>query len=270
MDFTLKTYSVFLEILKDKKYNFLPFVEYINSEKNSYNNTDIQPIIILRHDVDHIPVNSLNMAKLEYKMGVTGTYYFRTIKSIFKKDIIEEIASLGHEMGYHYEDLALANGNYKKAIKTFEENLNKLREICEIKTICAHGSPLSKYKNTLLWQQYNYKDFGITGNVHSDVDFNEVGYFTDTGRRWNGDKVSVRDKAPSSVLPQRGRKYRTTFDIIDAVEKDEFPRKVMLAVHPHRWSDNPLLWTNELIFQNAKNVIKRFIVLRNKRIEVKK
>ncbi len=57
-----------------------------------------------------------------------------------------------------------------------------------------YGSPLSKYDNKLLWKYYNYKDFGIIGEPYFDVDFSKVLYLTDTGRRWNGDRVSIRDK----------------------------------------------------------------------------
>ncbi len=61
-----------------------------------------------------------------------------------------------------------------------------------------HGSPLSKYDNKLLWKYYNYRDFGIIGEPYFDVNFSKVLYLTDTGRRWNGEKVSVRDKVTIS------------------------------------------------------------------------
>ncbi len=38
------------------------------------------------------------------------------------------------------------------------------------------------------------EDFGIIAEPYFDVDFKEVLYLTDTGRRWDGDEVSVRDK----------------------------------------------------------------------------
>ena len=57
-----------------------------------------------------------------------------------------------------------------------------------------HGSPMSPYDNRLLWTKYDYRDYGIIGEPYFDVDFSEVAYYTDTGRRWDGDSVSVRDK----------------------------------------------------------------------------
>ena len=45
--------------------------------------------------------------------------------------------------------------------------------------------------------KYDYKSLGIIGESHRDVDWNQVYYLTDTGRRWDGESVSVRDKVDS-------------------------------------------------------------------------
>jgi hypothetical protein len=120
---------------------------------------------------------------------------------------------LGHEIGYHYEDLSLCKGNYESAIKHFEINLNKFRKIYPVKTICMHGSPLSKWDNRDLWKKYNYRDFGIIGEPYFDMDFDDVFYLTDTGRRWDGDKVSVRDKVKSEKQENGNLRFRSTMDI---------------------------------------------------------
>jgi hypothetical protein len=57
-----------------------------------------------------------------------------------------------------------------------------------------HGSPLSRWDSRLLWSRYDYREFGIIGEPYFDVDFDEVLYLTDTGRRWDGERFSVRDK----------------------------------------------------------------------------
>ena len=57
-----------------------------------------------------------------------------------------------------------------------------------------HGSPMSRWDSRLLWKYYDYHDFGIVGEPYFDVNFDEVLYLTDTGRRWDGGAVSVRDK----------------------------------------------------------------------------
>lgn len=212
---------------------------------------------IFRHDVDRMPQNALNMALREADEGVKGIYYFRIRPKILIPNIIREIHKLGHEIGYHYENMADCGGNPEKAIEDFKRNLGRLREIVPVKTACMHGSPMSKYDNRDLWKYYDYHDYGIEFEPYFDVDFSKVFYLTDTGRRWNGDRVSVRDKV------DRGDRewpvYRTTFDIIKALEEGTFPLPAMITIHPQRWTDNPVAWTWELLSQNVKNIAKRLI-----------
>ena len=60
--------------------------------------------------------------------------------------------------------------------------------------MAGHGSPRSRWDNQKIWQKYDYKKLGIIGEPYFDIDYNQVFYLTDTGRRWDGWKVSVRDK----------------------------------------------------------------------------
>ncbi|HPI85106.1 MAG TPA: hypothetical protein PLR01_01945 [Bacteroidales bacterium] len=95
--------------------------------------------------------NALEMAKIQHEKGIRGTYYFRFLPGHFDTGIIREIAAMGHEIGYHYDDLSYCKGNYEKAIRRFEKNLATLREIAPVKTICMEGAPLSKWDNRWLW-----------------------------------------------------------------------------------------------------------------------
>ena len=52
-------------------------------------------------------------------------------------------------------------------------------------------------------------------------------------------------------------RFRYTWDIVEAAGKGLLPDKVMLNVHPHRWTDRPLPWVKEFVGQSVKNVIKR-------------
>jgi hypothetical protein len=117
-----------------------------------------------------------------------------------------------------------------------------------------HGSPRSKYDNKALWQKYDFRELGIIGEPYLDIDFNEVAYLTDTGRRWNGFDVSIRDK----VKGRFNFNFRSTQQIIDHI--DQLPDKIMFTFHPQRWTDNPILWLREYIMQNVKNVVKGALV----------
>jgi hypothetical protein len=57
-------------------------------------------------------------------------------------------------------------------------------------------------------------------------------------------------------------RYHSTFDIIEAVEGGRFPERVMMTFHPQRWTDSPVEWMRELVWQNFKNVIKKGMVSR--------
>ena len=52
---------------------------------------------------------------------------------MFKAEIMQEIEKKGHEVGYHYEVLDKAKGNYGKAMKIFEAELGEFRKICDVK-----------------------------------------------------------------------------------------------------------------------------------------
>ena len=83
-------------------------------------------------------------------------------------------------------------------------------------------------------------------------------HLTDTGRRWDGYKVIVRDKvSQQDNWVNKGLVFHTTDDIIDALKEGRFPDKAMITTHPKRWTDNPILWTKELVWQNTKNIIKK-------------
>ena len=205
-------------------------------------------------------------------MGIKGTYYFRMVPQSYDEGIIREISRLGHEIGYHYEDLAVAHGDYDQAIMLFEQNLAKLRRLVPIETICMHGSPLSKYDNRKLWGKYDYRDFGISGEPYFDIDFNEVGYLTDTGRRWNGERFSLRDRVMSfkplgkiekklggAEVAEHRQNFRSTDDIIKAAETGSLPHAMMLTIHPQRWDNRLIPWLYELVWQNIKNVVKRIM-----------
>jgi len=256
MDFTLKTYRTLLDSLLTQGFSFQAFRDFIREPR--------ERVIILRHDVDRLPGNSLTTARIEQAAGILGSYYFRIVPESYNELVIREISDLGHEIGYHYEDLTLAGGDVDKAYTSFCRNLEKISKLVPVTTICMHGSPLSKWDSRAIWEKYDYRALGITAEPYFDIDFNKTFYLTDTGRRWDGHKVSIRDKAMASSPVTNpdflSRSYHATSHIIAALEAGGFPNQVMLTLHPQRWTDNKLLWVQEFIAQNLKNQVKRWMV----------
>jgi len=54
--------------------------------------------------------------------------------------------------------------------------------------------------------------------------------------------------------------FRSTQDIINACKSGKLPDQIMMNFHPQRWTDNPVKWTQELVWQNMKNVVKAGVV----------
>jgi len=253
MDFTIKSYKELIKALVNSDYGFVSVNDYLKTDKSKF--------IVMRHDVEAKYENAFEFAKIQYKYGIRGTYYFRILEKCFKPGIVEKIAAMGYEAGYHYDDLTKCHGNFERAINRFEKNLTILNGITPIKTICMDGSPLSKYDNKALWDEYNYEYYGIKSEPYSDINFDEVFYLTDTGRRWDGWKVSIRDKVPQQEKwVKQGLVFHSTADIIHAANQDRLPDKIMFTFHPQRWNDKLLPWVKELVWQNVKNVGKRFLV----------
>jgi len=249
MDFTLNIYKKLLESLKQNGYSFFTFEEYCSGKA-------IGKFVILRHDVDLRAGHSVATARVEADLGIKASYYFRVVPESNQPDKIKKIVELGHEIGYHYEDLTLSKGNTSLAIDHFYHQLFHFRKFYPVKTICMHGSPTSKYDNRNIWKFYNYRDFGIIGEPYFDVNFDAVFYLTDTGRCWDGERYSVRDKVNSTFK----QSYHSTYNIIKAANSEALPAKIMITTHPQRWTNNIGEWLLEFVLQNVKNIVKRLIV----------
>ena len=148
-DFTIKIYKQLLEALKEAGYRFLTFEEYLGRTEDGSSKSEVRsrksevgspksegglskadsplfrspvsglrsPLVILRHDVDLLPQNSLAFARIQHEMGIRGSYYFRAVPESWDEDIIKEIHILGHEVGYHYEDVDLV-GSRKSEVRS--------------------------------------------------------------------------------------------------------------------------------------------------------
>ena len=235
MDFTIEKYRELIEALKSSG------IEYR-----------------LRHDVDLRPDHSLRIAQVEAELGVKATYYFRTVPESYDEGIIRQIVSLGHTAGYHYESLTTCNGDMEAAYEDFCRNLERMRKVVPITTACAHGSPKSPHNSQSMWEttrqqddettrQYDIHTLGIEYEPMIDTDFSKTLYLTDTGRRWDGYKVSVRDKVPQyqEQWIAEGLVFHTTDDIIRALRNPKYPihkHDLLINTHPQRWMPFGLGW----------------------------
>lgn len=248
-DFSLVSYEDLLVSIQNLDYPILSIEKYIEME--------YPKAVFIRHDVDRKPLNSLKVAKLENSLGISTTYYFRYVGSSNNLKIIEEIKHLGHEIGYHYETLSLANGDFDLAIELFSEQLSYFRKIAPIVTVSMHGSPLSKYNNFDIWKVTSPEKFQLNGDVFKTIDYSDVYYLTDTGRAWNSTKNNLRDR-PENALPHPADVFATTESLINFLKKKQ-PEKVSLTTHPERWEESFFPWMIQLGKDESINLVKRII-----------
>lgn len=248
LDYTLEKYATMCSAMRKSRNDVYTVASYLEKKPESN-------LIILRHDVDRKPLNALKMAELEHRLGISSSYYFRYVKGIFDQEIIRKIHGLGHEVGYHYEVLSKTKGDHVKAIELFEYELSEFRKICNIETICMHGSPLSKYDNRDLWKHYDFKNFGIIGEAYLSID-KQVNYFSDTGRSWNW-KNKMRDFI---IAKKESIVVNTTDELIELLVKDGGIDKIHILVHPHRWALNNIEWGLNYMTDLAFNVGKKVLV----------
>jgi hypothetical protein len=250
-EFTLERYKQYLDVIKSKYEKIITFREYFENKSEKY-------FCIIRHDVDRKAGNALKMAEIEKEKGIKASYYFRIKSSSFKPDIINKIAEMGHEIGYHYENLSDTNGNYQDAYNDFKIQLERFKENTEIKTISMHGRPFRKFDNRDLWKsvegQKILKENGIYGEIYLDIDYSDILYISDTGRNWHSDSSNVRDKVASKIKMD----FETDDELMNYL-KDAPHNKMVFQIHPERWSDTYFEYKINLIKDSIINKIKAIL-----------
>jgi len=273
MDFTYETYRDLLDAGCHAGYDFLTIREYIArhavsgrspvvsaaSGTQTHDGSDAvdtlpERFIILRHDVDRKPENSLAKAKVEAAYGIASTYYVRTVERTFDPAIIREIDALGHEVGYHYEDMDRADGDTAAAIASFETELARLRELVEVDTVCMHGNPLSAHDNRDMWADTSFEPFDLLGEAYLSLDFTDVTYFSDTGRTWADGALKIKDHTRGQG--RKDHQVGTTHELIELLESGELDRLCLLT-HPNRWAKTYPEFLVETTKDRAINVVKR-------------
>ena len=253
MDFTLSAYKEYIDLILKGELTVYCFKNFFKQKPKP------NQFVMIRHDVDRKPYRALKMAQLENQMGINSTYYFRSKPHTLNKEIIEKIFSLGHEIGYHYESLSDTNGNMNLALIDFKNNLDKLRKFAPISTISMHGRPFSQYDNRDIWKdklnhQQLLKKFGILGEVYLDIDYTDIAYINDTGRNWSSNQSNIRDK----IISQVDCDFLNKNELKKALKEKKF-KKIIFQIHPERWNDNILSWTQQYLFDSAVNIIKKVI-----------
>ena len=240
LDYTQKMYARLMEAVS-KHYRCYSVVDYAAACGK-----DPLPdrYFIMRHDVDGNVGNALEMAKIDARCGIRATYYFRMKRRLFQPHIVRAIAELGHEIGYHYEVLSDAGGDFTAARKLFASNLSRLRSIAPVKTVCMHGASFSKYHNLDFWKENALADFDLTAEPYLTIDYSDMYYFSDTGLCWDNRRFNLRDRVVSRAYDP----INNTPALIQRIHSAENLRGAMLT-HTNIWTDRiPVLMFYKIAF----------------------
>jgi len=249
MDFTIKKYNELLAAVRISNYAVQTMEDFLSSPDPR--------VIVLRHDVDERPKNALQIAQAEYQSGIRSTFYFRIGRISNDPIVIKKIAEMGHEIGYHYEDLATCYGDHEKAARQFQEHLEYFRKFYPVKTVCMHGSSMSHFDNRDLWSHCSLNDFSLIGEVYLTIDYADILYITDTARRWDGDKYSIRDIVKSNSGKPA---FSNTDDIIFRLKTGDMPKQIFLQSHTlwtDHWSEWFWLELREFIRNRCKVILQK-------------
>lgn len=250
LDFTLEKYEELCRALLEAGFVCIPLADYLKD----HGAREASKIAVLRHDVDRMPQTALRMAQVEQRLAIRSSYYFR-IPGSWNESIIREVASLGHEVGLHYEVLDKASGNQEQARVQMREDLAKFAGIARVETVAMHGNPLTPYDNRDFWKTNVLGDFGLLGEAYISADFEDLLYYSDTGRTWHKNRFNVFDQVPEGKRVAPGRlDAHTTGDLIRIASEEK--RNLYILTHPERWAASLPGWVFSLGKDIAANLLK--------------
>lgn len=213
-------------------------------------------VVIMRHDIDRWPRRALALAEIEAAHGIAATYYVRMTRDAFAPAVVQRLAALGHEIGYHYETLAREHGNVARALDTMARELATLRALATVDTAAMHGSPFSRHDNRDIWRHAALADYDLCGEAYLSLDYSRIGYYTDTGRSWSADATNRRDRPPGAAPP---RVAAESSEALCRVISDGHYDTLCIQSHPERWSGTFGEWCVSMAMDGVVNVAKRVL-----------
>ena len=256
VDFTMEKYTDLCETIAFSGYTPMTVRAYLERQEVP------SKLVVMRHDVDVRPKNEPKMALVESDFGIRATYYFRYKVGVFQPDVIRKIAAMGHEIGYHYEALDKAKGNFEKALDIFKCELDAFNKVVDIKTVSMHGNPLTRWDNRDLWREHDLRDYGVLGEAY--LSFGDIIYLSDTGRTW-GPRYKVKDMLIREAEAERQGdippEVYSTDDVIKLIETGQYSR-LYLNTHAGRWGTSALDFATSFAKDAAVNIVKLGIALK--------
>lgn len=232
LDFTLVKYAELCRTVAGSSYKAVTLADYLAMPRQAKNR-----YLIMRHDVDRMPARALGTAEVEHRHNIRATYYFRQQKNVYVPEIMDRISEMGHEIGFHYETLDKSRGDKETARTLFAKELAGFRQKYDVRTVCAHGNPLTTNDNKDIWDGAEFAAQGLLGEAFLSLDFSQFAYFSDSGRTWlktESQKMPGKDSVATAFDHIR---TKDTDDVIRVIREGILPN-ICVLTHPERWSSD--------------------------------
>lgn len=181
MEFTYKAYENLLDKLKECNYNFCNYSNYNNFER----------CVILRHDVDNSLKDAVKFAELEFKNNVKSTYFIllsTNLYNIFSKEsrcMINDLKSMGHEIGLHFDEEKYDVHNVDELKKYAKKEMSILSAELEMNIDVISMHRPSK------WVLEKNIHFENAHNSYGKVFFEQFKYISDSRMNWREDVLGI-------------------------------------------------------------------------------
>ncbi len=227
----LGAYAGLLRAARDAGYEVMGVGPFWHGREG--HGSETRRVLVLRQDVDTDPRTAAAMWRVNRRLGVDGSYFFRL--ATLDPELMARIADAGGEASYHYEELATiikrrrlrtreaAVAALPEARDLFARNVERVRGATglPIRVVAAHGDFLNRR-------------LGITNSeILADPSFREqVGIEVET---YDAAYLARLTSRFSDTLHPR---YWDPSDPVAAIKAGD--PVVSVLVHPRHWRTDPV------------------------------
>ena len=276
MNFTYNEWENFCKELKRNDIISVTAASLLESARNA----ELLPrrFVVIKHDVESFPQKALDIARIESRYGHRSSYYVQPSLMVEANvGLFNEIQRLGHEVSYHHSVIDSAQGDIALAIVLYQKDVELFEKYgFDVKTVCQHGNPASKYDNRDFFKSCEAKE-KFPDQIDIMVDFSDkIGcaytYISDVGMLF---KI-VKD--PVHHMNLSADDEYTIIGDIDHVLNTIFENpsaSYVVSVHPHRYSRSAVgAIARKMLFNLLKSIARvvflipgiRKLVFRNNRL----
>jgi hypothetical protein len=234
--------------------------------------------VAIRHDVDYFPDRAKAIAEIEAERRITTTYYIRRRFFDTNLDLVRTIAGLGHQVGYHYEEVDTHQKapNLQVGRDALGFFIGALLDIdrlgFHIRSICAHGNPRTDVDHRQV--VHLLRDPEVLDHLAFTYDRDEIR--TKIIERLIGDaSIDITGRDFDLYIPDTGR-FNPRFNLKDRIDdcaiaglrslddldrllKDGAHRRIYMNMHPDRWSGDRVTWLFDWSLDTVKNILKAIL-----------